>query len=298
MEDNNDKKECPFCGEKINKEAKKCRFCGNWLDEEILCPYCAEKIKASAKKCRFCGEWLNKDDSVNNDEQNNESKKQRKVNFGSILKNKITIIVGIIVLLCLLIGGYVLYIPGCNNSSVQAKLKDYLISNYSDISDISLNQSSAYKLKKIDKGYSCSIDANIDNTPTKIEYNYKRVSFNELDMNAKFVLPNCFDSTVKDLLGDLIMESDQYSIKDNTADVTTKYEKQDSYDKISESYKCSADAILTSKPGKAYLLQPWDYDVATRKLKCKVDYKSYFCENGYTTCVGITDLYGCEYEDE
>ena len=300
MEENNDKKECPFCGAKINKEAKKCRFCGNWIDEEILCPFCAEKIKASAKKCHFCGEWLNKDDEINEKENIQKSENFHIKSFFHGLKNNIWIIIGILLIILLIISitVYAMYIPSCKSSYIQSKLEEYLISNYPDINNLILNKNSAYKLKRIENGYSCSINANIEEIPTQIEYSYKKVALNEFDINAQFVLPNCYDSSVKNLLNNLIKDSDLYNIKNNTDDIITKYEKQDNYDKEGKTYTCSAEAVLISKPGKAYLLQPWDYDIATRKIKCKVDYKSYFCENGYTTCVSLNDLYACEYEED
>ena len=300
MEENNDKKVCPFCGAKINKEAKKCRFCGNWIDEEILCPFCAEKIKASAKKCHFCGEWLNKDEEINEKENIQKSENYHKKNFFNGFKNNIWIIIGILLIILLIVSitVYAIYIPSCKSYYIQSKLEEYLISNYPEINNLIIHKDSAYKLKRIEKGYSCSINANIEEIPTQIEYSYKKVAFNEFDINAQFVLPNCYDSSVKILLNNLIKKSDLYNIKNNTDDIITKYEKQDNYDKEAKTYTCSAEAVLTSKPGKAYLLQPWDYDIATRKIKCKADYKSYFCENGYTTCVSLNDLYACEYEED
>lgn len=51
-----EKKQCPYCGEYIAISAQKCRFCGKWLNEQMqICPYCKEKIPASAKKCSHCG---------------------------------------------------------------------------------------------------------------------------------------------------------------------------------------------------------------------------------------------------
>ena len=299
MAEENEKKECPFCGEKINKDAKKCRFCGNWIDEEILCPYCAEKIKASAKKCRYCGEWLNKENKSQK-EKINPFKKYFDKNFLNIAKNKLIILssIGLIFIIIITIIACTMHIPSCDNSNIQSKLKEHLISNYKNIEDITLDKTSVHKLKRLEKGYSCSINAAIEGTPTTIEYNYKKVALNEYNLEAKFVLPNCFDLTVKDMLNNLIKDANLYNIKNNTMDVETKYEKQDDYDKDSISYKCSAETILTAKPGKAYLLSPWDYDIATRKIKCKINYKSYFCENGYTTCVGLIDLYDCEYEED
>ena len=76
------------------------------------------------------------------------------------------------------------------------------------------------------------------------------------------------------------------------------HEAQNNYDKDSITYSCAAEATLTSKPGKAYLLNSWDYDDATRTIKCNVDYRTFFCKNGYTTCVGLNDIYGCKYKDD
>jgi hypothetical protein len=305
-----DKKICPFCGAEINKAAKKCRFCNNWIDEEIKCPYCAETIKASAKKCRFCGEWLDKNsveekksDSVTKEEKSQESIDEEEIDkpkFEIQMSNKTKLIIclsGVAIILISFIIGFITYIPSCDNKNIKSKLKEYLTSNYDDIESIILVQGSTNKLKRIEKGYSCSISATLDDTPTRIEYSYKKVALNEYDINAKFVLPNCFDSSVKELLSDLIKKYDYYSIKDNTADVYTTNESQNNFDKDSTTYSCSADATLNSKPGKAYLLNSWGYDEASRTINCKVDYKTFFCKNGYTTCVGLSDIYACEYKD-
>lgn len=298
MEDNN-KKICPFCGKEINKNAKKCRFCNNWIDEEIPCPYCAEMIKASAKKCRYCGEWLNKDSEEDQKDTNltnvNLSKQFKKLTkYQFIILGATT---GIIILLALIIHVFT-YIPTCKSSNIQSKLKENLISNNSNIEDIILNKSSAAKIKRVEKGYSCSIDATIDDTPSRIEYTYKKVGFNEFDINAKFVLPNCFDSSVKNLLNKLIKESKYYNIDDNTSNVSTNNEVQNDYDKEAVTYSCSAEAELTSKPGKAYTINSWDYEDASREMKCHVDYRTFFCKNGYTTCVSLTDVYSCEYKED
>lgn len=64
-----DTKQCPYCGETIKAKAKKCRFCGQWLDKtetekqpevprKKQCPYCGEAIKVTAKKCMHCKSWL------------------------------------------------------------------------------------------------------------------------------------------------------------------------------------------------------------------------------------------------
>lgn len=301
MEENNNKKICPFCGAEINSEAKKCRFCNNWLDEEIQCPFCAEKIKASAKKCRFCGEWL---DGNSDTEKKNSNKKEYSQNINKIdfpeIKN-LPLILGItavVIVLTVSVVCFFTYIPSCKSSNMQAKLKEYLTANYSDIENINLDKTSAHKIKRIEKGYSCAINAYIDDTPTSIEYSYKKVSLNEFDINAKFVLPNCYDSSVKKLLHNLIKDYDYYNIKNNTSDVYTNYEVQNNYDKDSVTYSCSADATLTSKPGKAFVLNSWSYDDATRQIECKVDYRTYFCKNGYATCVGLSNLYSCEYKED
>ena len=300
MEDN--KKICPFCGAEINKDAKKCRFCNNWIDEQIKCPYCAETIKSSARKCRFCGEWLDKEHHEGGKEKtfNDIIFKRENINFKILPKTILGwggILVGIVSVI--FVFAFINYIPSCKSQGMQEKLKEYLLtSNSSDIGDISLDKASAHKLKRIEKGYACSINATIDDAPAHIEYSYKKVSLNEYDINAKFVLPNCFDSSVKTLLNSLIKDYDGYNIKNNTSEVYTNNEAQNNYDKDSGTYSCSAEATLVSKPGRAYLLNSWDYDEATRTIKCNVDYRTFFCKNGYTTCVGLNDIYGCKYKDD
>jgi hypothetical protein len=302
------KKICPFCGAEINIEAKKCRFCNNWIDEEVKCPYCAETIKASAKKCRFCGEWLNKNlDECGKKEANIENinelivdakKEELKPKNKDSKRIKLLILMSILIIfLSGSIVGFIMYIPACDNANIQSKVKEYLISNYSNIGGITFDLNSVNKLNRIEKGYNCSMNAKIDNTSTHIEYSYKKVAFNEYDISAKFVLPNCFDSSVKVLLADLIKKYDYYNIKDNTDYVYTTNEAQNNYDKDSNIYSCTGDATLTSKPGKAYLLTPWDYDNASRTIDCNIDYKTYFCNNGYTTCVELNSLYSCNYKD-
>ena len=63
--DNQETKQCPYCGETINSNAKKCKHCGEWLEEKvqeepttIKCPYCGEEILSTAIKCKHCGELL------------------------------------------------------------------------------------------------------------------------------------------------------------------------------------------------------------------------------------------------
>ena len=303
MEDN--KKICPFCGAEINKDAKKCRFCNNWLDEEIKCPYCAETIKASAKKCRFCGEWLDNEhyESMSKKTTDEKGSKEKFIRFNFLQNQKINlafgwVVLSVVIFLVIVMVFFITHIPSCKSRGMQEKLKEYLTSNYSDMGEISLDKASAHKIKRIEKGYACSINATIDNAPTHIEYSYKKVSLSEYDINAKFVLPNCFDSSVKTLLSDLIKGYDGYNIKNNTSGVYTNNEAQNNYDKDSITYSCAAEATLTSKPGKAYLLNSWDYDDATRTIKCNVDYRTFFCKNGYTTCVGLNDIYGCKYKDD
>ena len=65
----------------------------------------------------------------------------------------------------------------------------------------------------------------------------------EYDINAKFVLPNCFDSSVKTLLSDLIKGYDGYNIKNNTSGVYTNNEAQNNYDKDSMTYYAEDDVL-------------------------------------------------------
>ena len=62
MADNNETKQCPYCGEQININAKKCKYCKSWLvkeqEEYKRCPFCHKPIPKNAEKCSYCGEWL------------------------------------------------------------------------------------------------------------------------------------------------------------------------------------------------------------------------------------------------
>ena len=63
MEQN--KQECPFCGNEIDIDATQCPECGEALLKN--CPYCGENIKTNAKKCPHCGECFYKISSNNKD---------------------------------------------------------------------------------------------------------------------------------------------------------------------------------------------------------------------------------------
>jgi len=292
------KKVCPFCGAEINASAKKCRFCGNWFDEEIECPYCAEKIKASAKKCRFCGEWIG--DKPN--EQPSASQKENKKIEIPVTDKRTLVIVSIIgcvlVALALVIGFIYSYVPSCHSKSITTQLEEYMRTKYPTITSIHVLSDKSGVVTKQNRGYSCSAPVTIDDVPSHIDYSYTKVGINNYNFDAKIVLPDCFDPEVKELLGEVIKKSDYLDIKALTSSVTTQYEAMDSEDKKTPTYFCHAQATLLAKPGKAYLLNYWDYDSATRKIKCKVNYKTYFCDNGFTTCVGTTDIYGCENEED
>ena len=74
--ENQETKQCPYCGETINIAAKKCKHCGEWLEEKVEedpkavnCPYCGEEILAVAKKCKHCGELITQKDSLQNKSQ-------------------------------------------------------------------------------------------------------------------------------------------------------------------------------------------------------------------------------------
>ncbi len=296
MMEENQKKKCPFCGAEINAQAKKCRFCNNWLDEEIECPFCAEKIKASAKKCRFCGEWL----PEHNDEKEEKPKKEI-FKFKDFDKKRLlialSILLAVVLIAVFLISAFV-YVPKCGSKTIIDKLKESLVVKYPAMANINIEKSGISTVRKNKKGYACSASASVDDIPTHIEYSYTKVSMSDYNIDAKIVLPNCFDSQVKSLLIDVIKKSDVYSINNIASDVVTKYETVEKFDKNTPSYQCTAEAEITSKPGKAFMLNYWDYDDATRQIKCRVDYKTYLCENGYTTCVGVKDIYSCENKED
>lgn len=61
MEENNNTKKCPFCGEEIKNTAIKCKHCGEWLNKQAelktkLCSTCGEVISYSDIKCPYCEE--------------------------------------------------------------------------------------------------------------------------------------------------------------------------------------------------------------------------------------------------
>ena len=288
MEENS-KKKCPFCDAEINLNAKKCRFCNNWIDDEVECPFCAEKIKASAKKCRYCGEWLA--DNQKNVEGGISSSQKLQIN------KSLFIWIGVaLVILILFVGllGVNLYVPKCQSDIITKNLKEYLAVQYPNMGYINIFKGDIATIKKNDKGYTCSAAATIDSVPTHIEYSYQKVSMNDFNYDAKIVLPNCYDNQVKQLLANIVKDVEYYNIKNIASDVTTSYETEEKFDKESQVYYCTAETSISAKPGRAFKLNFWNNDSATRKIKCRVDYKSYFCENGFTTCVAVKDIYSCE----
>ena len=295
MDNDNDKKICPFCGAEININAKKCRFCDNWLDEEIECPFCAEKIKASAKKCRFCGEWL---------PNKNIEKKENKIDINylkNISKNKIMLILGIMVGICLLaviVWRFFLYIPSCSNTTILTKLEDKLHKDYTDIQNLDFDKTSIVKLAKKDKGYSCRINATADNSSLSLEYSYNKTSINDYDFTTKIILPDCYDGIIKKILTNLIKESDYLNFKNIVSGVDIEKASVENYDKDLPKYTCEADVTLAAKPGRAFVLSAWDNANADTQIKCKVRYESLFCGNGYTICAGLNRISNCSYEEE
>lgn len=106
-----EKKECPYCGEEILASAVKCKHCGEWLEdyndeeetdsneeEKIVCPHCGEEILASAEKCKYCGEWLedhNDDEAEDTDEEDIDSDKEEKGSdtFGWVFKGLLNLFI-------------------------------------------------------------------------------------------------------------------------------------------------------------------------------------------------------------
>lgn len=312
MENENETKQCPYCGKEIHIKSKKCRFCDNWLEEEkketdvteeIECPFCAEKIKSSAKKCRFCGEWLDTNEEKQQTDSNKKSISNRKINTNNNLekKNKKNIIIltsifgFLLILLLIFVLTLYLYVPSCNSKTISDKLYKYLLAKNPEIINLVLDKKSAAIISKTDRGYSCSIDATVEDIPIHFEYDYQKISFNSFNFSAKPVLPDCYSPMVKTLLKDLIMDSNVYNIKEIASDVYTENETIDIFDKGKPCYKCKAQTKITSKPGTAFSLNYWDAD-AEREIKCDIDYKTYFCSNGFTTCVSLNNIYGCKYE--
>ena len=60
--ENQETKQCPYCGETIKATAKKCIHCKSWLVEKqerrTICQFCHEAVPEKAEKCPNCGEWL------------------------------------------------------------------------------------------------------------------------------------------------------------------------------------------------------------------------------------------------
>jgi len=292
---NENKKACPFCGKEININAKKCRYCNNWLDEEILCPYCNEQIKKSAKKCRFCGEWLNNE----NQDTENETKSIEK-DFPKKRKKGIAIIILLILLfisvICIGITAKYLYILPYNSDEIIHKVEDNLRTDYSNASIIRVLKSSISVLERNNRGYTCKASVAIDGQTANIKYSYTKVGFSDYNIKTKVILPDCYDFSVKDLLIKLIKESKGYSIHNTASDVTIEYasiKNTQDYE-----YSCEANVYLKAKPGKAFVINSWNLADASLKIKCNADYTTYFCENGYTTCVSLENLYRCENVEE
>lgn len=58
MSEQQETKDCPFCGEKINVKAIKCKHCQSMLNgsEQQMkdCPFCGEQVGAQDVKCKHC----------------------------------------------------------------------------------------------------------------------------------------------------------------------------------------------------------------------------------------------------
>lgn len=81
-------------------------------------------------------------------------------------------------------------------------------------------------------------------------------------------------------------------------DVEVENSEITKFDENIPSYKFSAQAIITAKPGQAFVLNYWDSTDAQRKIKCDIEYKNIFCGNGYTSCVNLNDVTNCKYYDD
>lgn len=83
MTEEQNTKQCPFCGGEIFENAQKCRHCAKWLNEQKqVCPYCLKEIPLNAKKCSYCGSVVSR-------------KKSELVKFMTILLDIVIVLLGV-----------------------------------------------------------------------------------------------------------------------------------------------------------------------------------------------------------
>lgn len=299
MEDDNQLKKCPFCGEEINVNAKKCKFCKNWLDEEILCPFCSEKIKKSAKKCRHCGEWLEAKKNKSKSQIDTSSDKDFKFEFTPKIKIAVGVIITLLVVFLTAYGISTCYIPSCSSKTIENRLIEHLKMNYSALGGATISENKV--VSKNQRGYTCIAELQGEteegSVPFIVKYTYEKSGINTYNYTSNLVLQDCYSDMIQNLVVDLIRQIKSPTFIEDVEDISLEYATLKKYDEKNKSYSCQATAVMEAKPGKAISLH-WYNDSAKTKVKCAVDYKSAFCGNGITTCAHLQDIYNCKYEED
>ncbi len=290
MEDNeeNQYRNCPFCGERISAKAKKCRFCKNWVEEdEINCPFCQEKIKATAKKCKFCGEWL--------------PQKKKTFKFTKPLKILSILLLLLIIILITCFSVAVLYVPPCGDNSVKNLLSEHLLSKYAFLKNIQIDKVSI--VRQNSNSFVCHAEvtgaANDTETfPFVIEYSYQKSGLKIINITSKPVLSDCYSQMVQDLVVSLIRKSAPYDFIKNVDTIKLENASQDKFDKESNQYECSAQTNFSAKAGQAISIYPFDTENAQDKITCNVEYRSLFCQNGLIQCAAYNNISNCHYSND